>query len=246
MKLKTQISLGTDFILKLACNFETMELQWGQWILDKLKSMPKNGRYVLMIRHSERYDFNGIPIESWNSTGLTEQGKIAASEFGKALVSHIGIESVSTEGWGLERCVDTAFRIAEGAAESGCRKCSFSVASDLESPIANSERYTEYLKSGRWKEMLRQWLSSPSDSGIMKPYLEYSSKIMKEVLKKRDPPTNAVNIIVTHDLHIFPLITANFNVVKLGIDYMDGILISRGDKDSKVYHRDLMSSISAI
>ena len=223
-----------------------MNLSWGQWIIDRLKLMPENGRYILIIRHSERVSFDGIPIEQWNSVGITERGKQAAFEFGRALIDEVGLESVYTEGWGLERCADTAAKIFEGASASGCRNCKFSKTSYLESPIADHDGYMNLLKSGKWNEILVEWLSSPSDGWPMKPYAAYSENILREVLKNSTPATNSAGIIVTHDLHIFPIITANFGLVKLDLDFMDGILISKTDSDTRIFHRDLTSTMSDI
>jgi broad specificity phosphatase PhoE len=218
-----------------------MKLQWGQQIIDKLQKVPARGRHILIIRHSERPDFRDIPVDRWNSVLLTEKGIQAAVNFGESLVGETGLETITTEGWGLERCVITARKIAEGASNAGSRNCKFSIASDLQSPIENHEKYEEYLKSGRWNDMLALWLSSPSENGVMRPFKSYSRGILKEVLENHLPESNCANVIVTHDLHIFPIITAIFNRIELSVDFMDGIMISKYDDGVKIFHNDLSS-----
>lgn len=203
-----------------------MYLGYGEWIIERLLKFPKNSSLAILIRHSERPDFNNIPINSWNSVLLTQRGEEVATEFGAALVSEDHFYSVNAYGWGLERCTATAKKIVEGAVSAGSNAVCSTLA-DFQSPIQNLELYNHYLQSGKYLDMIENWFSTDNAYSPFHPYTLYSKGIISRIVNECMQLNQTITVIVTHDLHILPILNDIFGGRTTEIGFMDGIIISK-------------------
>lgn len=221
-----------------------MTLSWGQWIIDYFRRAPNARSSIAVVRHSERPDFKNIPVEKWNTTSLTENGKKVAMELGSRLVRDAGFQSLTSEGWGLDRCVLTARLIAEGAYDAGCRNVRFAEITELPSPVANEEKYGQQLRTGKYREMIEAWLAPGTVSDVMTSYDFYTVNVVNTLLDRHLTGKKGLTIVATHDLHILPLIRSIFGLKLTAIDFLDGIIISRKDGQLVAYHDGSTAQIS--
>ena len=65
----------------------TGALLYGNSVVTLTRRLRAVDRTALIIRHSERPSFDNLPIESWDSVGLTERGVEAARDLGEGACS---------------------------------------------------------------------------------------------------------------------------------------------------------------
>lgn len=229
--------MKSDFIIEMYSSY-------GKWIVKRISEIPVDFELAAIIRHSERPDFKDIPPEKWNSTLLTSYGEESALDFGKALVNEAGASSVAAKGWGLKRCQLTAERIAEGAIQAGSNESRFSSILEFPSPISDLELYRKYLKEGKYFDLVRDWFSANSSMNAMRPYGPYSRDIISRIVKDHMSSEKRVTVIVTHDLHVLPMLNQVFGTNLTEVDFMDGILIARNSDRLLFFTKDSEKSLT--
>lgn len=221
-----------------------MYSKYGEWIINAIGSLSNSGGIAAIIRHSERPDFSNIPVEQWNSVQLTKEGELAARDFGSALVRDAGIARIEAHGWGLERCLVTARKIAEGARLAGSSRSRYSAITDFRMPISDVKLYRKYLEENNYHRMLMEWLSADPSQTPLIPYVDYSRHILYRVVNELMKGKGSMTVISTHDLYILPILNDIFGLLKTDVGFMDGILISRNRDSLDFFSRDSHNNMS--
>ena len=198
-------------------------LVWGGRVLQLLRIFRGGDQKVAVIRHSERPSFDDLPYHEWDYAGLTDKGTEAALRFGRAIGAAQNPKCLQILWWGLRRCALTAEAISEGAREEGCHVLAPSVIA-LKSPIAKREEYNKALHSGQWNQFIANWLLDESPQVAMVPAQRYAKEIYRSLLAVEMRSADRITIIVTHDLHILPLVRLVFSSSSRWIDYLDGVV----------------------
>jgi broad specificity phosphatase PhoE len=203
----------------------TEKLSDGKRLLQFCTKFSPSTRKIVVIRHSERISFYGVPMEQWDGIGITENGSSAAKKLGKSLAEVSGFPSANVLTWGQKRCAETASAMAEGLVEGGA---SISAQDNLRlsGPISDYPAYKEMILTGQWQKMLDLWQRADSRAKGLTPVAEYASSSFREILNSRNSPPNQLTIIVTHDLHILPLACHAIGTSVLLPDYLDGFVIA--------------------
>jgi broad specificity phosphatase PhoE len=211
-------------------------------ILHFLTGFSLSEKSVAVIRHSERVSFHDVPMEKWDSVGITESGLTAAEELGRALVKDARISRVRIYSWGQRRCVETAAAISKGLVEEGASVYS-SGSLSLKGPISDYGAYKEMIMTGRWQEMLDSWQKAKDVKGSLIPIAEYSPMIFREILALETSRREELRLVVTHDLHIIPLACYAMEAVVNPPDYLDGLVIGQQDSKISVGYGQLSKSV---
>ena len=185
-----------------------------------LQESPSRGTAVVVLRHSERPSFDGVPMKDWNGVGLTAEGFVPAERLGRSLVDRLGIPRLRSYGWGLMRCQDTSRAIAKGAKDAG-GYASFRGEIGFVSPIADRATYDAILGTPRFEEVIMDWLGR-KEQGVYLPIDEYSSLILRQLLRVSEGEGEAAVVIATHDLHILPIVSSIFGRPIRNVGYLDG------------------------
>jgi broad specificity phosphatase PhoE len=201
-----------------------MELQWGTKIIEAIKQLDGQENTIVLVRHSERRSFDGMPVEKWNSVLLTERGIEAAKQFGKAVTTDAAVKDLRVHHWGLKRCVMTADAISQGAIEAGSN-VSGPTAIQLKSPIVVQKEYQKEIGSVRWEKFVDEWLRASGPQFGMMSSDQYAKEILRELRNEKKSSPSGATIIATHDLHIIPLIKYVFHETQPWIDFLDGIAV---------------------
>lgn len=212
-------------------------------IIKQVCEIKRNEGFISIIRHSERHDFDGIPVDKWNGVLLTERGHRMAYELGKSLAMIPGMRSVTSISWGLDRCKQTAQDINEGVLDSNGATGELREISSLPSPIRNLEGYLLKIENGKYMEMLNSWLDSPTNVEIFHDYEKWSREVVSSVLRVLQPEKGKAFVIVTHDLHILPIIRTFLERKRLYIDYLDGVVLVKGGRSLGVHYNGLKAYI---
>ncbi len=141
-------------------------LPYGNDVLGLMKSLPPKDKTIIVVRHSERPSFDNIPMNRWNTVGLTSRGVEAAKGFGRKLARDLGGTGLRVYGRGLPRVIDTAAAVAEGAKSDGGRVVE-QRAIRLRSPITNRSAYQEAQQSGQWLEVVKEWLGGAAETPMV-------------------------------------------------------------------------------
>ena len=219
----------------------TKVLLYGNSVLDLLKLLPSKERTIILIRHSERPSLEGIPISAWNGIGLTERGVEAAGDFGRELAGAVNGANLRVYGWGLQRCIDTANAIAEGAEKAGGSVVDRRVLR-LKSPIADRAGYEAAQMSGQWMETVEDWLRGGLGSPMV-PIHEYGPEILRSLLDPTVSVSGETSVVVTHDLQIMAFSSHLFGVPTGWPDFLDGPVMKADDSDMQAGLGELVMSI---
>jgi hypothetical protein len=206
-------------------------LRWGSKIIQMLEELDGKGHSVIMIRHSERPDFDNIPQEQWDSVDLTEAGIAEARNFGKALVTQDKIRDLQVFGWGFKRCQTTAQAICEGATSQSNRVHKPTKIS-LKSPVANGNEYRKALVSLTWDKFIGDWLKDGQSA--MVPARKYAEEIYLSLLRDDVCHPGKTTVIATHDLFIIPLARYYFASSSHYVDFLDGVVLQINGNQLKV------------
>jgi phosphohistidine phosphatase SixA len=199
-------------------------LVYGSPVMDHVtKRHPESKRTIIVIRHSERPTFDGIPSEEWDHVLLNENGIKTAKEMGRAIAETIPTEKIRVFHWGFARTSQTADAIVEGAEEMG-KKVKSRRTLDLLPPVADRSAYLAIMKAGGGREMFRLWLTGGGHDAMV-PVSDFGTKVFSELLSDRVCGFGEAAVVVTHDIHIYPLLHHVFGKTSV-INFLDGIVIS--------------------
>ncbi len=185
-------------------------------------------RRLAVIRHAKRPDI--ISLENERDLSITKEGYAAAVKFGK----EIGVSDSTLQfqifSWGSRRVIETAEAITIGLKQAkrnaiGPSQIFFA------SPMKNSKEYERAFYSGHWNEFIENWMNGKNPQTAFYPVEEYAKTTYRSLLDEKYCTTGKVTIIVTHDLHIMPLIKYAFPSFCCWLKYLDGIVLKDdGDK----------------
>ena len=187
---------------------------------------------VVVVRHSERPDFAGVPTKDWNDVGMTNNGFEAAKMMGRALAQITETSQLDSYGWGLKRCLDTANAIAAGATAAGYSSAYMGPV-HMKSPIANREIYDRQLGTMALEETILDWLNE-KDQNVFVSVREYTREILGRLIAVQSKDLDAFTVVATHDLHILPLLSGIFGKPIRYIEYLDGLVIWPEGEGTKV------------
>jgi hypothetical protein len=179
---------------------------------------------IAIIRQAERPEFSSL--ENENNLGITCNGRKAAIQLGEAMASAQKRASFQVFSWGSRRVIETAQAISAGMSQTGNRKVEVSSAV-FESPIKNREEYEKAFALGHWNEFIKNWLKGDGETSqsAFLPVQSYAKKTYKALLGEKFCSPGKITILVTHDLHIMPLVKFAFPSFCSWLDYLDGIVI---------------------
>lgn len=201
-----------------------MELRWGNKIIQAIRQLDGQEKTIVLVRHSERPSFDGMPVELWNSVELTERGIEEAKRFGMAVSTDGAVRNLRVHHWGLKRCVMTADAISIGASKAGSNVHG-PTAIHLISPIVNHKDYQKEVGGVPWDVFVNNWLSVAGPQfGMMAPP-QFAKEILRSLRNEKLTAPGGATLVATHDLHIIPLIKYVFNETQPWIDFLDGIAL---------------------
>ena len=184
-------------------------------------------RKVVVIRHAERPEIKSLKDDS--ELGITPDGYIAAIQLGEDLGVSQKTSNFQVFSWGSRRVIETAKAISIGLAKTktnviGPNKF------DYPSPVRNREEYEKAFALDNRDEYVQLWLSGKNQLAFS-PVQTYAKATYQSLIDEKYCSSGKVTIIVTHDLHIMPLIKYVFPSFNSWIEYLDGIVMKdNGDR----------------
>jgi broad specificity phosphatase PhoE len=200
----------------------------GVETLNVIKNLQQEGidAYVALMRHSARYVDTADNDESM---GLTEEGKQAAYELGKALPANALLRFFSSP---VGRCVETSSLIEQGYLTTGGRT---QTNRELDALYAFYVRDFQKLNQinydmdnkGEWARFFRNWFEGKYSPNLVDSPSQSAQTMLNALVDLLGEPMVG-NICISHDWNLF-LIKEYFLGLRPEdneyIQYLEGVII---------------------
>jgi broad specificity phosphatase PhoE len=217
--------------------------EWTQkayQLLNGISKFPKEGKIILLIRHSQRYHSGNIRTDSKDL--LTPLGHKYAKLFGRYLPQNRPIRLFHSK---IERCKQTAENIINGFnhhAESAELIGSLDVLYDIN--ITPENFYREATKYS-WDRLLYRWAAGLYPPEIIPPLQEYAKKSADIIWNQlENAPPKTLDIHITHDLILLILRLGWFGLpLEAWPWYLTGFAFTFEDDEISLYDFNQLKSI---
>jgi len=212
-------------------------MKHGTYILDILQNTPKDQRTILLIRHSIRESFAGVPDHLYNTVGITPEGSAVAREFGEAIKEIAPDIQLYLSHTVAKRAEMTARSICEGYSSDnqsrilGCEP-------EIQSPVVNLEKLVEARNRFGWQELLRRWLEQEISEDVLWDHKKYSDEILRKLLSYPAVRPGDMLVVVAHDITLFPLVFSLFGKPVQAIEFLNGVVISADGNVARIQFKN--------
>ena len=203
---------------------------FGTQTLKVINDLHQKGikNYVVLTRHSARHYSTA---ENDMIMGLTEEGKQASFEFGKALPSNSSIRHFSSP---VSRCIETSELIEKGHLSKG-GKTQTNIGVDYLAPffVRDGQKVIqmayEYVMTGNYPNFYRSWCNGEISAGLIDDASQSAQRLLDTLLNLLQQPSDFTgNICVTHDWHLV-LLKEHYLGQRAedygNIDFLEGVII---------------------
>jgi hypothetical protein len=213
----------------------------GAYVLDLIDTAPLNEKTIVLIRHSKRDSFNGIPDHLRDTVGINPDGVQMAREFGESIRQIAPDKRLLLGHTVAKRCEMTACSIKEGFSSDnqtmvlGCEP-------DIKSPVVNLDDLVKLRNEFGWQGLIQRWLGSelPEDT-ILNPR-KYTDELLGKMLTYPNVKSGDMLVFVAHDITLFPLIFSLFGKNVKAIEFLNGIIISVNSDKAEIQFRNAKHS----
>jgi hypothetical protein len=212
-------------------------MKHGSYVLDILQRAPKDQRTILLIRHSIRESFAGVPDHLYNTVGITPEGSVVAREFGEAIKEIAPDIQLYLSHTVAKRSEMTARSICEGYSSDnqsrilGCEPA-------IQSPVVNLEKLVDVRNEIGWQELLRKWLGQEIPEDILWDPKKYSDDILGKLLNYPAVRPGDMLVVVAHDITLFPLVFSLFGKPVQAIEFLNGVVISADGNAARIQFKN--------
>ena len=209
----------------------------GDYVLDLLDMAPRNEKTIVLIRHSKRDTFGGIPDHLRDTVGINPEGVQMARKFGESIRQVIPDKRLLLGHTIAKRCEMTARSIQEGFSSDN-QTILLGYEPEIKSPVVNLDNLVKLRNQFGWQGLIQQWLGSelPEDT-IWNPR-KYSDDVLSKLLTYPNVQYGDLLIFVAHDITLFPLVFSVFGKNVQAIEFLNGIVISADSDNAEIRFRN--------
>jgi hypothetical protein len=215
----------------------------GDFVLDRVSEAPENRKTILLIRHSKRNSFEGVPDHLREDVEITPEGVLMAREFGESLGT-LPVKSLLLGHTPARRCRMTAESILDGY-QRGIPARILGCTPAIPSPVADQERYIALRDALGWHEVIRQWLDREVPEDTFRDPHAYADGIIRRLITCPGVNEGDLLVVVAHDITIFPVISRVFGVKVKPVEFLNGVVISADTAGAEFRFADAETSLSA-
>ncbi|MDD1711536.1 MAG: histidine phosphatase family protein [Methanoregulaceae archaeon] len=215
----------------------------GRPVFHTLRQIPERERTVILIRHSNRPSFEGVPYHIRPHVELTPEGVENARRFGSSLAPVVEGKRIHLLHTPATRCRMTAMAIREGLSPGKTAGIGIGQAPQIADPVRDLDQFRHLNEQYGWHELIRRWLDGQVDDGVLWNASWYSDELLKQVLNGPGFHSGEVRIVVAHDITLFPLIHTYFGRYMTTIDYLHGIVVKADTEAMEVGFEDTLLSL---
>ncbi len=187
----------------------------------------------VMLRHSAREEQKKL-VEIFKAT-LTQQGKDAAFEFGKALTIDRNYRFFHSP---IHRCEETAEYIKKGIQDNdGNTQLLGGVLSLLQ--IKSTKNKFIFYRDRDKGDFMKNWLNGVYPAEEIENTIDVAQRIVHDMMKNlKTIKPNTIDIYITHDSHLMILIyyLVGIQAIKGWPQYLDGLILQFKDGMLVIYY----------
>lgn len=205
----------------------------GDCILDVLYETPDTGRTILLIRHSKRNSFIGVPDHLRPGVEITPEGVSMAREFGESLARVVPDRRLVLGHTIARRCRMTAESIGQGYSPDNQFRMK-EYPQELGDPVVDMDRFIDLREQYGWEALIRKWLDGEIERGVLQDPCTFSENNLKTLLSFRGTEERDLFVVVGHDVTLFPIISSVFGTCLTSVDFLNGIVISADETGAEI------------
>nr|WP_320160501.1 histidine phosphatase family protein [uncultured Methanoregula sp.] len=214
----------------------------GDYVLDLLNNAPKNKRTIVLLRHSARNPFDGMPEHLREGVEITPEGVRMARAFGESLGEIFSGNHLFLGHTVARRCRMTAESIADAYSPAdrvrilGCQP-------QVDSPVVNPDNYVALRNELGWREGIRRWLDEEISGDTMRNPRTYADEILHNLLSFPQAGERDLLIVVAHDITLFPIVFRLFGKNVTAVEFLNGIVITADKTTATIRYNDANVSL---
>jgi hypothetical protein len=216
----------------------------GDYVLSLLNCVPVDRRTIVLMRHSARNSFDGMPEELREGVEITPEGIRMARTFGESLSEISPGENLFLGHTVARRCRMTAESIGEGYSPVG-RVRILGCQPVIESPVVNPDKYVALRDELGWREGIRRWLDGEIPVDTLCNPDTYSEDILEKLLSFPVTGENNLLLVVAHDITLFPIVSSVFGKRVTAVEFLNGIVITVKGTTAEIHYSDAEFSLKA-
>lgn len=219
-------------------------MKHGDYVLNLLREVPKANKTIILMRHSYRDSFQGIPEHLREGVKITPEGVLMARAFGESLGKIFPKKHILLGHTPAKRCQMTAESIGYGYASPdrvrilGCRP-------QVGSVVTDPDRFIRLREELGWKGLMEKWLNQEISGQILENPRTYCDKTLKGLVSFRDMNHDDLLVVIAHDVTIFPILSSVFGTTKTSLEFLNGLVITGGSSAVEIRYTDADHSLKA-
>ena len=219
-------------------------MNYGDYVLDLLRKVPETGRTIVLMRHSHRVSFQGIPDHLREGIEITPEGVLMARAFGESLGNIFPKKHILLGHTPAKRCQMTAESIGHGYACPdrvrilGCRP-------HVGSVVTDPDRYIRLREELGWKSLMEKWLNQEVPGQILENPRTYCDKTLEGLVSFQGMNHDDLLVVIAHDVTILPILSSVFGTTKTSLEFLNGLVIMGGSSAVEIRYADAVHSLKA-
>lgn len=214
----------------------------GDFVLDLLKEDPETDKTIVLIRHSKRDSFEGIPDALREGVEITSEGIGMARLFGESLGQIAPGRPLFLGHTVAHRCKMTAESIRDGYLPSGQVRI-LGCQPAIESLVVDHEKFIALRNEFGLSELIRKWLDREFPETVFRDPHRYSDEILGRLLSFPLDNQGDLLVVVAHDVTIFPIVYSVFGKKVKPVEFLNGIVITTNGQTVKIRFNDAECSL---
>jgi broad specificity phosphatase PhoE len=216
----------------------------GDYVLNLLMGVQESEKTIVLMRHSHRISFQGIPDHLREGVAITPEGVIMARNFGASLSQLFPKKRVLLGHTPAKRCQMTAESIGHGYASPdrvrvlGCRP-------EVGSVVVDPENYIRLREALGWRSLMQRWLNGEIPEETLEDPHAYCEKLLTGLVQFLDMNPGDLIVVIAHDVTIFPVLYSIFGKTLTSLEFLNGLVISGGSPACEIRYADADHSLKA-
>lgn len=216
----------------------------GDYVLNLLKEVPKTKKTIVLIRHSHRDSFRGIPDNLREGVELTREGILMARAFGESLGQIFPKKRILLAHTIAKRCQMTAESISHGYASPdrvrivGCHP-------KVGSVVANPDNYISLREELGWQCLMQKWLNLEIPEQTLENPHKYCDTVLAGLVSFSGMYHDDLLVVIAHDVTIIPILFRIFGKPVTSIEFLNGIVLTGDSTSFEIRYADADHALKA-
>jgi hypothetical protein len=167
-----------------------------------------------------------------------------ARAFGEALLKIFPKKHILLGHTPAKRCQMTAESIGYGYASPdrvrilGCHP-------QVESVVADPDRYIRLREELGWKSLMEKWLNQEIPGQILENPRTYCNKTLEGLVSFQGTSHDDLLVVIAHDVTILPILSSVFGTTKTSLEFLNGLVITGGSSAVEIRYADADQCLKA-